>query len=128
MASGQYLGFLSVGHTEPTASRKIIFGGPSCSQSLLPQRSRIPDSMSALLFMGRNWKDESGTLPDPGRAEQSEEARRVSEERFQKVFRSSPIPFSITTLAEGRFLDVNRRLRAALRLAGKKCSAIPSMN
>jgi PAS domain S-box-containing protein len=38
---------------------------------------------------------------------QSEEGRRFSEEKFQKVFRSSPIPFSITTLAEGRFLDVN---------------------
>src|SRR5260370_25225762 len=38
---------------------------------------------------------------------QSEEGRRVSEEKFQKVFRSSPIPFFITTLAEGRFLDVN---------------------
>jgi len=38
---------------------------------------------------------------------QSEEGRRASEEKFQKVFRSSPIPFSITTLAEGRFLDVN---------------------
>jgi len=37
----------------------------------------------------------------------SEEARRISDERFQKVFRSSPIPFSVTTLAEGRFLDVN---------------------
>src|SRR5260370_11829833 len=38
---------------------------------------------------------------------QSEEGRRVSEEKFQKVFRSSPIPFSITTVNEGRFLDVN---------------------
>jgi PAS domain S-box-containing protein len=33
--------------------------------------------------------------------------RQLSEEKFQKVFRSSPIPFSITTLKEGRFLDVN---------------------
>jgi PAS domain S-box-containing protein len=39
--------------------------------------------------------------------EQSEEGRRVSEEKFQKVFRSSPIPFSITTVNEGRFVDVN---------------------
>ena len=30
-----------------------------------------------------------------------------SEDRFQKVFRSSPIPFSITTVVDGRFLDVN---------------------
>jgi PAS domain S-box-containing protein len=39
--------------------------------------------------------------------EHSEEGRRVSEDKFQKVFRSSPIPFSITTLHEGRFLEVN---------------------
>jgi PAS domain S-box-containing protein len=38
---------------------------------------------------------------------QSEGDRQLSEEKFQKVFRSSPIPFSITTLKEGRFLDVN---------------------
>jgi PAS domain S-box-containing protein len=38
---------------------------------------------------------------------ESEEGRRLSEQKFQKVFRSSPVPFSITTLAEGRFLDVN---------------------
>jgi PAS domain S-box-containing protein len=37
----------------------------------------------------------------------AEEGRTLSEERFTKVFRSSPIPFSITTLEEGRFVDVN---------------------
>ena len=39
--------------------------------------------------------------------EQSEEERKVSEDKFQKVFRSSPVPFSITTVNEGRFIDVN---------------------
>ncbi len=38
---------------------------------------------------------------------QSEDSRRSTEEKFQKVFRSSPIPFSITTFKEGRFVDVN---------------------
>ena len=38
---------------------------------------------------------------------ESEGSRRISEEKFQKVFRSSPVPFSITTVKEGRFLDVN---------------------
>jgi len=33
--------------------------------------------------------------------------KRVSEEKFRKVFRSSPVAFSVTTLDEGRFLDVN---------------------
>ena len=38
---------------------------------------------------------------------QSEEGRRLLEDRFQKVFRSSPVPFSITTVADGRFVDLN---------------------
>jgi PAS domain S-box-containing protein len=39
--------------------------------------------------------------------EQSEKGRRISEEKFQKVFRSSPIAFSISTLGEGRYVEVN---------------------
>ena len=38
---------------------------------------------------------------------QSETGRRVSEEKFQRIFHASPIPFSITTFEEGRFLEVN---------------------
>jgi PAS domain S-box-containing protein len=37
----------------------------------------------------------------------AEHGRALSEEKFAKVFRSSPIAFSITTVDEGRFLDVN---------------------
>jgi PAS domain S-box-containing protein len=56
-----------------------------------------------------------GTTEAVGRSPQSGERalaqaegdRQLSEEKFQKVFRSSPIPFSITTLKERRFLDVN---------------------
>lgn len=39
--------------------------------------------------------------------EKAEENRAFSEERFSKVFRASPIAFSITTLNEERFVDVN---------------------
>ncbi|MGA7853310.1 MAG: PAS domain S-box protein [Candidatus Acidiferrales bacterium] len=38
---------------------------------------------------------------------QAQEGRELSEEKFTRVFRSSPIAFSITTVDEGRFLDVN---------------------
>ena len=34
-------------------------------------------------------------------------ALRESEERFSKAFRSNPQPMSLTTLAEGKYLDVN---------------------
>jgi PAS domain S-box-containing protein len=37
----------------------------------------------------------------------AEEGRTLSEERFTKVFRSSPIAFSITTMDEDRLVDVN---------------------
>jgi PAS domain S-box-containing protein len=39
-----------------------------------------------------------------------EEALRASEQRFFKTFHSSPIPMSISTLSEGRFVDVNDSL------------------
>jgi two-component system cell cycle sensor histidine kinase/response regulator CckA len=37
----------------------------------------------------------------------NEERLRQSEERFSKAFRSSPLAITISTLAEGRYLDVN---------------------
>jgi PAS domain S-box-containing protein len=39
--------------------------------------------------------------------EKAEENCAFSEERFSKVFRASPVAFSITTVDGGRFLDVN---------------------
>jgi hypothetical protein len=59
---------------------------------------------------------------------QSEGDRQLSEEKFQKVFRSSPIPFSITTLKEGRFLDVMPRLSGGTAMRAKKRLATPSTN
>ncbi|HEY5885574.1 MAG TPA: sigma 54-interacting transcriptional regulator, partial [Pyrinomonadaceae bacterium] len=38
---------------------------------------------------------------------QAEQALRESEERFSKAFRANPQPMTISTLAEGRYLDVN---------------------
>lgn len=45
----------------------------------------------------------------------SEEVLRKSEEQFAKAFHASPAPIAISTLAEGRFLDVNESF---LRLLG----------
>jgi PAS domain S-box-containing protein len=39
--------------------------------------------------------------------EKSEGSRQASEERFQKLFRATPAPLSVTTLTEGRFMLVN---------------------
>lgn len=44
---------------------------------------------------------------------QVEQALRLSEERFAKAFRSSPVPMFILTLADGRFVDVNESFISA---------------
>ncbi len=46
----------------------------------------------------------------------AEEELRRSEHRFETVFRSSPVGITISTLAEGRYLDVNA---AFLRMVGR---------
>jgi len=46
---------------------------------------------------------------------QAEEALRRSEERFSKAFNASPEPITISTLAEGRYIDANDSF---LRLTG----------
>ena len=53
-----------------------------------------------------------------GRRERSraEAALRESEHRFEKVFQASPVGITISTLAEGRYLDVNA---AFLRMIGR---------
>ena len=51
---------------------------------------------------------------------EAQEGRTLSEERFSKVFRSSPIAFSITTVAEGRFIDVNEAFERRYGFSSKE--------
>ena len=108
VASGEYLGCLSVGHTQPNlytqehlrrAELLAIPAAAAIQNAKLYETARI---------YGEALESQLNSLK---RAEtalaQSEYSLKSSEERFEKVFRSSPIPFSITTLKEGRFLDVN---------------------
>jgi two-component system, cell cycle sensor histidine kinase and response regulator CckA len=46
-------------------------------------------------------------MRDVSQRKQSEYALRRSEERFSKAFRSNPLAITISTEAEGRYLDVN---------------------
>ncbi len=50
-----------------------------------------------------------GVCQDITERKQAEGALRESEERFSKAFHSSPQPMSLTTLEEGRYIDVNDR-------------------
>ena len=46
-------------------------------------------------------------MRDVSQRKQSEDALRRSEDRFSKAFRSNPLAITISTEAEGRYLDVN---------------------
>jgi PAS domain S-box-containing protein len=108
IASGQYLGFLSVGHVEPNRftqdhlRRAELLAIPAAAAI---QNSRLYERAA---IYGEELEKR---IEDLRRAQaalaQSEEGHRLSEDRFQKVFRSSPVPFSITTAADGQFVDVN---------------------
>jgi PAS domain S-box-containing protein len=108
MASQQVLGFLSLGHMREGA--------------FLPEHLRLAKSLAipaavaiqnARLYeraeiYGAELEQRLADLEITEQAlRKAEEGRTLSEERFRKVFRSSPIAFSITTLDEGRFVDVN---------------------
>jgi PAS domain S-box-containing protein len=108
ISSGEYLGFLSVGHAEPNrfnqehVRRTELLAIPA---SAAIENARL--YTRATIFaeeLERRVKDlnaaEDALL-------QAQADRKISEDRFQTVFHSNPVPFSITTYREGRFVDVN---------------------
>ncbi len=108
IAAHRTLGLLAVGHTQPDGfnsedlRRTQLLAIPA---AVAIQNSRLYECAS---IYGSELEKRVNDLHEAKRAlEQAEEGRKVSEDKFQKVFRSSPVPFSITTVNEGRFLDVN---------------------
>lgn len=108
LASDEFLGFLSVGHVEPNhftedhLRRAELLAIPA---AVAIQNARL---YSTAEIYGSELEKRLADLQKAEQAlDQSEAGRRVSEEKFQKIFDSSPIAFSITTLEEGRFLEVN---------------------
>jgi PAS domain S-box-containing protein len=107
-ASDELLGFLSVGHIEPDRltendlRRAELLAIPAAAAI---QNARL---YSTAEMYGSELAKRLGDLEKAERAlDRSEQVRRASEEKFQKIFHSSPIAFSITTLDKGRFLEVN---------------------
>ena len=108
LASEEFLGFLSVGHLEPNhftedhLRRAELLAIPAAAAI---QNARL---YSTAEIYGSELEKRLSDLQNAERAlDQAEECRRVSEEKFQKIFDSSPVAFSITTLEQGRFLEVN---------------------
>jgi len=108
VASGEFLGFLSAGHTDPDRytqehlRRAELLAIPAAAAI---QNARL--YQTAQIYGSELEKRIADLKQAEAALAQAQGDRQVSEEKFQKVFRSSPIPFSITTLKEGRFLDVN---------------------
>ena len=108
VASGQYLGFLSVGHVEPNRftqdhlRRAELLAIPAAAAI---QNSRLYER--AAIYGEQLEKRIEELRRAQAALVESEEGRRLWEDRFEKVFRSIPVPFSITTVADGRFVDVN---------------------
>jgi PAS domain S-box-containing protein len=113
LASNDFLGFLSVGHLEPKhftedhLRRAELLAIPAAAAI---QNARL---YSTAEIYGSELEKRLSDLQNAELAlDQAEEWRRVSEEKFQKIFDSSPVAFSITTLEEGRFLEVNAAFEA----------------
>jgi PAS domain S-box-containing protein len=113
VASDEFLGFLSVGHVEPYhftkdhLRRAELLAIPAAAAIQNARLYSTAEIYSSELEM---------RLADLQKAEQaldqSEAGRRVSEEKFEKIFHSSPVAFSITTLEDGRFLEINAAFEA----------------
>jgi PAS domain S-box-containing protein len=108
VALGEYLGCLSVGHTQPNLytqdhlRRAELLAIPAAAAI---QNARLYET--ACIY-GETLESRIAELKRTETAlARSEDSRRSFEEKFEKVFESCPLPFSITTLKEGRFLDVN---------------------
>lgn len=108
VASGEFLGFLSAGHTEPHhftedhLRRAELLAIPAAAAI---QNARL---YSTAEIYGSELEKRLADLEKAERAlDQSEAGRRVSEEKFQKIFHASPVALSITSLENGRFLEVN---------------------
>ncbi len=108
LASDEFLGFLSVGHVEPNHFTEDHLR--HAELLAIPAAAAIQNARlySTAEIYGSELEKRLADLQKAEQAlDQSEADRRVSEERFQKIFDSSPVAFSITTLEEGRFLEVN---------------------
>ena len=108
VASGQILGLLSIGQSQPNSfnqehlRRAQLLAIPAAAAI---QNARLYERAE---IYGAEIEGRSSDLRQVQDAlTNAKEERRASEDKFQKVFRSCPIPFSITTLKEERFLDVN---------------------
>lgn len=108
VASQQVLGLLSLGDTHAhffTHEHLRLAKSLAIPAAVAIQNARLYERAE---IYGTELEQRLVDLNETQQAlRKAEESRTFSEDKFAKVFRSSPIAFSITTVAEGRFIDVN---------------------
>jgi PAS domain S-box-containing protein len=107
-ASQSVIGLLSLGDTQPqtfTPEHLRLAKSLAIPAAVAIQNARLYERAE---IYGAELERRLADLQQTQQAlREAQQGRTLSEERFSKVFRSSPIAFSITTVAEGRFIDVN---------------------
>jgi len=107
-ASDTYLGFLSIGHTDPNRynpdhlRRAELLSIPAAAaiqnaRSYARAEVYVSELEKRLVDLHQAEKALAEAKGDPATAQ----------DKFRNVFRAGPIPFSITSLQDGRFVDVN---------------------
>jgi GAF domain-containing protein len=106
-ASDEYPGFLSIGHSDPNRytpdhlRRAELLSIPAAAAIQNARLYSTADYASELQKRLVDLQDAETALAE------AQGDRPGSGDKFEKVFRSSPSPFTTTTLREGRFVDVN---------------------
>jgi PAS domain S-box-containing protein len=122
VASQQVLGLLSLGDTHAhffTHEHLRLAKSLAIPAAVAIQNARLYERAE---IYGTELEQRLADLNETEQAlQQAEKSRTLSEEKFTKVFRSSPIAFSITTVAEGRFIDVNEAFE---RRYGYSCAEL----
>jgi PAS domain S-box-containing protein len=108
VASESLLGLLSLGCLKAdafTSEHLRLAESLALHAAVAIQNARLYECAE---IYGAELEDRVADLERVQQALDKAEAHRAfSEDKFTKVFRASPIAFSITTLGEGRILDVN---------------------
>jgi PAS domain S-box-containing protein len=121
ISSNQVLGVLSVAHSNPaqfTAEHLRLAQSIATPAAVAIQNARLYERAEIYGAELEHRIDELHRVRQT--LKESEQGRRASEDRYQKVFRSVPVAISVTSLAEGKFVDINETFERRFGVARKE--------
>ncbi len=105
----------------------LAIAGQANSAVIFVRNEKVPDGVFLEIYAsplrGKDGIVQGGVTAfrDITARKRAEEQARQSEEKFARAFRSSPVGMSITTAAEGRYVEVNESL---LKIIGYKADEV----